>query len=131
MAKEVICVSEEGMTSTNAVRDFEVTIDATGKTAPDTLESLLAAYASCYVPALRVGGEQRGIEDLGHVEIDAHGELNDDDKLEAVRFDVRVEADPDDETMERAVHRANDLCKVHDAMKGSLHPDVAVKTDAF
>nr|WP_309221875.1 hypothetical protein [Halorussus sp. MSC15.2] len=90
MTKEVTTVSEEGYKSENQVRDFEVTIDATGEDAPDTLESLLAAYGSCYVPALRVGAEQRDVGDLGRIEIDVSGDLNDDDKLDAVQFTVRT-----------------------------------------
>lgn len=131
MAKEVHSVSEEGFSTRSEVREFETTIDATGENAPDTLESLLAAYAACYVPALRVGGEQRGVDDLGRIEIDATGELNDDDKLESVSFDVAVAADVDDETADRIVDRANALCKVHDAVKPSLHADVTVEGGAF
>ena len=130
MAKEVTTVSEEGFSATNEIRDFETTIDATGEEAPDTLESLLAAYASCYVPALRVGGEQRGVEDMGRVEIDASGELNDDDKLESISFDVRVEAEVDDETAEKVIDRANELCKVHDAIKPDLHAEATLQGDA-
>lgn len=131
MVKSVITTSEEGFSATNAVREFETTIDATGEAAPDTLESLLAAYASCYVPALRVGGRQRDVEDLGTIEIETTGELNDDEKLDAISFDVRVEAAVDEETAARIVERANELCKVHDALKESLHAEISVEGDAF
>ncbi|ELY52014.1 OsmC family protein [Natronolimnohabitans innermongolicus] len=131
MTKEVTTVSEEGFSATNEIRDFETTIDATGEEAPDTLETLLATYASCYVPALRVGGEQRDAGDLGRVEIDATGDLNDDDKLESVSFDVRVEASVDDETAEKVIERANELCKVHDAVKSDLHAETSIEGDAF
>ncbi|WP_129116749.1 OsmC family protein [Halegenticoccus tardaugens] len=127
MAKTVQTVSEEGFSTTNQIRDFETSIDATGEDAPDTLESLLAAYASCYVPALRVGGQQRGVDDLGRIEIDASGELNDDDKLESVAFDIAVEADVDDEQGEKIIERAFELCKVHDALKDSLHADATIE----
>lgn len=130
MTKEVTTVSEEGFSARNEIRDFEVEIDAEGEEAPDTLESLLAAYGSCYVPALRVGGQQRGVEDLGRVEIDVSGELNDDDKLESVRFDIRVEADVDDETGEEVIERAFELCKVHDALKESLHAETSFEGGA-
>lgn len=123
MSKQVTTVSEEGFSATNQIREFERTIDSNGEDAPDTLESLLAAYGSCYVPALRVGGQQRGVDDLGQIEIETTGELNDDDKLESVRFDIRVEADVDDETGDKIIERAFELCKVHDALKDSLHAD--------
>ncbi|WP_121741220.1 OsmC family protein [Natronorubrum halophilum] len=131
MAKQVTTVSEEGFSATNEVRDFETTIDATGETAPDTLEALLSAYATCYVPALRVGGQQRGVDELGRVEIDSTGELNEDDKLESIAFDIRVEADVDDETGAEIIDRANELCKVHDALKPELHAEQTLEGNAF
>ncbi len=128
---EVTTTSEEGYSAENDIRDFSVTIDATGEDAPDTLETLLAAYGSCYVPALRVGGEQRGAGDLGKIEIDVSGDLNDDDKLEAVAFDIKWETETDDETAQDVIDRAFELCKVHDAVKESLHADATVETGAF
>ncbi|MFP8888410.1 OsmC family protein [Natrialbaceae archaeon A-CW2] len=131
MTKEVTTVSEAGFSATNTIRQFETTIDATGEDAPDTLETLLATYGACYVPALRVGGQQRGVDDLGKIAIDVTGDLNDDDKLEAVSFGIRVEADVDDETGDKIVDRAFELCKVHDALKDSLHAETSFEGDAF
>ena len=128
MPIELTMVSEEGFAATTTVRDHEVTVDLTHETAPDSLETLLATYASCYVPALRVGGRQRGVEELGSIEIDVTGQTNDDDKLESISFDVDVDVDLDDETASKIVDRANELCKVHDALKPSLHADVTVET---
>ncbi|HMB50307.1 OsmC family protein [Natronoarchaeum rubrum] len=123
MAKEVHSTSTEGYSTTNQIRDFETTVDATGEEAPDTLEALLAAYSSCYVPALRVAAEQRDVGDLGEISIDVTGELNDDDKLESVAFDVETEADVGDKA-DDVIERANELCKVHDALKESLGAEV-------
>ncbi len=131
MSKTVTTASEEGFSATNEIRDFEMEIDATGEDSPDTLEALLAAYGSCYVPALRVGGEQRGVEDMGQIEIDLTGEQNDDDKLESISFDIRVAADIDDETAENVLERADELCKVHDALKSELHADKSLEGGAF
>ncbi|MHC3437679.1 OsmC family protein [Natrialbaceae archaeon A-gly3] len=124
MSKHVTTVSEEGYIATNEIREFSRELDSGGEEAPDTLEALLAAYASCYVPALRVGGQQRGADDLGRIEIDATGELNDDDKLESISFEISVEADVDDETGQKVIDRANELCKVHDALKPALHAEM-------
>ena len=124
MAKSVTTISTDGFSSENHVRDFDLTLDATGEAAPDTLEALLAAYASCYVPALRVGAEQRDAGDLGEIQIDATGELNDDDKLDAIAFDVSVDADLDADAADAVVERANELCKVHDALKAPLHAEI-------
>ena len=131
MAKEVTTTSEAGFSATTEIREFETEIDATGEDAPDTLEALLAAYGSCYVPALRVGGQQRDVDDLGRIEIGVTGELNDDDKLESIDFDIRVEADVDDEKGEAIVERAFELCKVHDALKEGLHAEASVEGNAF
>jgi len=131
MTKEVTTTSEEGYTADNQIRNFDRTIDATGEEAPDTLEAVLAAYASCYVPALRVGAEQRDVGDLGRIEIDAAGDLNDDDKLEAVHFTLRTEAELDDEQADDVVARADELCKVHDALKSELEAQVDVKSGTF
>jgi organic hydroperoxide reductase OsmC/OhrA len=130
MSKEVHSVSEEGYSTENTIRDFETTVDATGEAAPDTLEALLAAYASCYVPALRVGAEQRQAGDLGHIEIDTTGELNDDDKLASVHFDVKVAGDIGDKG-DAIVERAHELCKVGDAVKAELEAEVDIEGDAF
>ncbi|WP_435333115.1 OsmC family protein [Haloarchaeobius sp. TZWWS8] len=130
MSKEVRTISEEGFSSKNEIRDFETTIDATGEEAPDTLEALLATYAACYVPALRVGAEQRKAGDLGRVEITTTGDLNDDDKLAAITFDVQVENDLGDKA-DAVVERAEQLCKVHDALKSDLHATVEIEDDAF
>jgi uncharacterized OsmC-like protein len=127
MAKEVHSVSEEGYSTTNQTGDFESTIDAQGEEAPDTLEALLGAYASCYVPALRVGAQQRDAGDLGRIEIDATGDLNDDDKLESVTFDVSTDGDLDEDKKEAVIERAHELCKVGDALKESLEADVTIQ----
>ena len=131
MSKQATTISEEGFSATNEIREFETTIDANGEDGPDTLETLLAAYGSCYVPALRVGGQQRGVDELGKIEIESTGELNDDDKLESVHFDIRVEADVDDETGQKIIDRGFELCKVHDALKDSLHAETSFQGGAF
>jgi uncharacterized OsmC-like protein len=131
MSKQVTTVSESGYASTTEVRDFSVDIDPGGESAPDTLESLLASYGACYVPALRVGAQQRDVGDLGKVELSITGDLDDDDKLAGIRFDIAVEADVSEDDGEKAIDRAFDLCKVHDALKGELHAETAFEGDAF
>ncbi|MEM4780994.1 MAG: OsmC family protein [Halalkalicoccus sp.] len=131
MTKEVVTTSEEGFRSTSSVREFELTINAEGEETPDTVETLLADYAACYVPALRVGGQQRGVDDLGRIENTVTGEVDDDGKLTSVGFAVAVEADLDEETGQQIVERADELCKVHDALKSDLHADTTIRGDAF
>lgn len=125
MVKSVTTVSDEGFPSNSSIREYERSIDPGGDDAPDTIESLLSAYAACYIPALRVGGQQRGVDDLGRVQIDVTGEVNDDGKLESITFDVTVDAALDDDTQTQIIDRANALCKVHDALKESVKADVS------
>lgn len=132
MSKHVTTVSEEGYGSTTEIRDYDVDVDPSGESAPDTLESLLAAYGACYVPALRVGAQQRDVvSDLGKIELEITGELNEDDKLQSVAFDVLVEADVSQEEGQEAIDRAFELCKVHDALKSELHAETSFEGNAF
>jgi len=125
MAKHVQTTSTEGYSSTSKIGEFALDIDATGEMAPGTLETLLASYAACYVPALRVGAKQRNVGELGEVTISVTGDLN-DDKLAAIEFDVSTDADLDDEAAEKVIARAGELCKVHDALKSDLHAEVSL-----
>ena len=131
MAKSATTVSDAGFASTSQIRDWEVSVDPTGEEAPDTLELLLADYAACSVPAFRVGAQQRGVEELGRLEIEATGELNDDDKLASVGLDVRVETGLTDEQAAEIIERVEALCKVHDALKPELHAEFTLTGGAF
>lgn len=126
----VTSTSDEGFATTSQLGDFELTIDATGEEGPDPNETLVADYASCYIPAFRVGAQQRGHDDLGTVEIDAAADLDDDDDLESISFDISVEADLDGEEDEIA-ERGEDICHVHSALREELHADISVTSDAF
>ncbi|MFA1611151.1 OsmC family protein [Halobellus rubicundus] len=128
---ETSTVSEEGFASTSQVGDFELTIDATDEQGPNPNAALVATYASCYLPAFRVGGQQRGHDDLGKIQIDADADLDDDDDLEAIRFDVYVEADVDDEELAEIVERAKDICHVQSALREGLRAEIAAHGDAF
>ena len=128
---ETSTVSEEGFTSTSQVGEFELTIDALGEDGPDPNSVLVADYASCFLPAFRVGGQQRGHDDLGTVQIDASASLDDDDDLTSISFDIHVEADVDDETLDAIVERAEGICHVHSALREGLHADITAHGDAF
>jgi organic hydroperoxide reductase OsmC/OhrA len=128
---ETITVSEEGFSCVNQVGDFEFTVDATDETGPNPNAALVATYASCFLPAFRVGGQQRGHDDLGKVQIDADADLDDDDDLAAIRFAVHVAADLDDDEFEEIVARAEDICHVHSAVRETLQAEVDVYGDAF
>ncbi|SDY29991.1 OsmC family protein [Halobellus clavatus] len=124
-------VSEEGYASTSQVGDFELTIDATDEQGPNPNATLVADYASCFLPAVRVGAQQRGHDDLGTVQIDADADLDADDDLEAIRFELYVEADLSDEELAEIVDRAEDICHVHSALREELRAAITAHGDAF
>lgn len=128
---EAHSVSEDGFTVVSRIDDWELTIDAAGKDGPTSNEVLVATYASCYVPALRVGARQRDVDDLGRVEVDVEGDLDDDDDLEAVRFHLRTETDVDDDTMDDIVARGEDICHVHSALRSGVRADITYETGAL
>jgi organic hydroperoxide reductase OsmC/OhrA len=128
---ETITVSDEGFACVNQVGDFEFTVDATDETGPNPNATLVATYASCFLPAFRVGGRQRGHDDLGKVQIDADADLDEDDDLESIRFAVHVAADLDDETAAELVDRAEDICHVHAALREGLQAEIEVYGGAF
>ncbi len=124
-------VCEDGYACTSQVGDFDLQIDATDETGPNPNAALVATYASCFIPAFRVGASQRGEEDLGKLQIDAGAELDDEDDLAAISFDLHVEADLDDDTFAEIVERAEGICHVHAALKNELQADVSVHGGAF
>lgn len=128
---ETTTVSEEGYACTSQVGDFDLQIDATDETGPNPNAALVATYASCFLAAFRVGGSQRDVADLGTVQIDASADLDDDDDLSAIAFDIHVEADFDDETAADIVERAEGICHVHSALRTELRADVSVHPGAF
>jgi len=128
---EVTSTSEEGYTTRSRVGDFELTIDATDEDGPNPNATLLADYASCFVPAFRVGGQQEGFDDLGRIDVDVEGDLDDDDDLTAIRFHLLVEEDLDDDDFDAIVERAEGICHVHSALREELHAEITGETGAF
>jgi organic hydroperoxide reductase OsmC/OhrA len=128
---ETTSVSEQGFVSSSQVGDFELTIDATNEEGPNPNQVLVADYASCFLPAVRVGSQQRDHDDLGQLQIDAEAELDDEDDLSSIRFDLHVEADLADDELEEIVDRAEDICHVHTALQDELNAEIDVHGDAF
>lgn len=122
--------SEEGYVTTSRLGEFELTIDATEQEGPEPNQTLVADYASCYIPAFRVAGQQNDYDDLGKIEIDAEADIDDDDDLTSISFDMRVEADisGDEDTL---VETGEEICHVHSALREELHADISVDGDAF
>lgn len=129
MPAHVTTVSTSGFASTTDVREFAVDLDPSGDDAPDTIESLLASYGACFIPALRVAAEQRDVGDLGGITIDVTGELDDDGKLTDIAFAISTEAALAADERDRVVDRAFELCKVHAAIRPGLHATVTFDDD--
>lgn len=128
---EAHSVCEEGYTTVSRVGNFELTVDATGEEGPSPNEVLAADYASCYVPAFRVAGQQHDYDDLGRIEVDVEANTNDDDDLTDISFRIQVEADVDDGDHDDLISTGEDICHVHDALKEELHADISLEASAF
>lgn len=128
---ETTSVSEQGYVTNSQVGDFELTIDATDEEGPNPNQVLVADYASCFIPAVRVGAQKGDHDDLGQIQIDAEADLGDGDDISAVRFDIHVEADLDDDELEEIADRAEDICHVHDALRDDLAAEIDIQGDAF
>lgn len=131
MSLEVTSSSEEGYTTHSRVGEYELIVDATNEDGPSPNATLLADYASCFIPALRVGANKEGIDDLGRVDIDVEGNLDNGDDLTEIRFQLLVETDLADDQFDAIVDRAEDICHVHSALREELHAEIDGKTGAF
>lgn len=120
---------EEGYTTESIVGDWDLVIDATDENGPNPNRVLVADYASCFIPAFRVGANKEGFDDIGTVKIESSAELDDEDDLSSVSFDLHVEADLGD-SVDDVVARAEDICHVHAALREELHADVSVTDNA-
>jgi len=128
---QVTSTSEEGFTTSNVIDDeWELTIDALSEDGPDPNQVLAADYASCYIPAFRVAGDQTGYDDLGRIEVDVSADLDEDDDLESIAFDIRVEADVSGDEDE-LIELGEEICHVHSALREGLHANISVEGDAF
>lgn len=121
--------NEDGFDTKSVIGDFAVAVDPMNETGPNPNEVLVADYASCFLPAVRMGARENDLDDLGKMEIDAEATLDDHDNLEAIRFTLKVEAALDDPD-ELAVI-GEQYCHVHTTLREGLHADVTVVDDAF
>lgn len=126
---ELTSTSTAGYATTTPIGDWELTIDATDTEGPNPNAVLAANYASCFIPAFRVGASKEGFDDLGTVQVDVAAELDDSDDLASISFDIAVEASLDDAT-DDVVARAENICHVHSALREELHADVSVEDGA-
>ena len=78
---EVDSTSTEGYATTNVIGEWELAIDATGEEGPDPNQVLVADYASCFIPAFRVGANKEGFSDIGTVNIEAYADIDEEEAV--------------------------------------------------
>ena len=123
---EVSSTCTEGYTTRNIVGEWELVVDATNESGPNPNEVLVADYASCFIPAFRVGANKEGYEDVGQIEVDVGADLDEEDDLEYIEFDIHV-GEALGEDVQPIVERAEDICHVHDALREELHAEISVQ----
>lgn len=123
---EVTSISEEGYATTNLIGEWELGIDATEAQGPNPNQALVATYASCFIPAFRVGASKEGFDDVGEIEVDVGADLDEEDDLEYISFDIHVEESLG-ESVSDIVQRAEGICHVHTALREGLHADIDVE----
>jgi organic hydroperoxide reductase OsmC/OhrA len=123
---ETETTSTEGFATTSNIGDWDLTVDATGEEGPDPNQVLVADYAACFIPAFRVGAERAGYDDVGKVKIDAGADLDENDDLEAIDFELFVEEALGDDASDILL-RAERICHVHAALREELQAEVTVR----
>jgi organic hydroperoxide reductase OsmC/OhrA len=126
---DVTSTSTEGFSTTSTIGDWELRVDATDENGPNPNAVLVADYASCFIPALRVGAQQEGFDDLGTVQVDVTATLDDNDDLSGIAFDIAVET-PLGDAIDDVLARAEDICHVHTALREELHAEITVDDGA-
>ena len=128
---EVTSTCEEGFTTSNVIDDeWELVVDALSEDGPDPNQVLAADYASCYIPAFRVAADKTGYDDIGKIEVHVEADIDDDDDLSAISFDIHVEEDLGDD-IDEIVSLGEEICHVHAALREGLHADISVQDGAF
>ncbi len=125
----VTSTCEEEYTVESIVGDWDLVVDALEENGPSANQVLVASYASCYLPAFRVAANKEGFDDVGTIEIESEANLDDDDDLTDISWELHVEEDLGD-SVDDVVSRAEDICHVHSALREGLHADITVTDGA-
>ncbi|MDS0276323.1 OsmC family protein [Halomicroarcula sp. S1AR25-4] len=125
---EVTSTCEEGYTVESVINgEWELVVDALSNDGPSANEVLAADYASCYIPAFRVAADKHGYDDVGNIEVDVEADLDEDDDLVSIAFDMSVEEDLGDDEQD-IVELGEDICHVHSALREELHADITIES---
>ncbi len=128
---ETTTVNEEKYFAVSRAGNYELKIDATGEDGPSPNEVLVADYASCFTFACRAGAYQELDIDLGKIETTASADINDDDDLSSISFEMHVEADLDDDEIDDVLELGNEICHVQAAILEELYADVTLHPNAL
>lgn len=126
---DLTTTSEDGFVTESVIGDFAVGIDPMDETGPNPNAVLVADYAACFLPAVRLGAKKNGIGGLGKMEIDAEADLDDHDNLADINFTLKVEDSL--ENPDELADIGEEYCHIHTALREGLHADVDVVDDAF
>lgn len=121
--------STDGFDTQSVIGDFALGIDPMNETGPNPNAVLVADYAACFLPAVRMGAQKSGYDDLGKLDIEADADLDDHDNVDSISFTLKVEGAVDDPA--ELVELGEQYCHVHTALREGLHADVTVVDDAF
>ncbi|MFC7114556.1 OsmC family protein [Natronoarchaeum sp. GCM10025703] len=121
--------STDGFDTQSVIGDFALGIDPMNETGPNPNAVLVADYAACFLPAVRMGAQRSGYDDLGKLDIEADADLDDHDNVDSISFTLKVEGAVDDPA--ELVELGEQYCHVHTALREGLHADVTVVDDAF
>lgn len=105
----------------------ELIADALSEDGPSPNEILAADYAFCYIPALRVAAGTYDDDDVGTVEMAAAADLDEDDDIESIAFDIEVEASLGNEERD-IVALAEDICHAHSVLTAELHAQISIES---
>lgn len=125
---EVESTCADGYTVESVINgEWELIVDALSEDGPSPNEVLVADYVSCYIPALRVAADKYGYDDIGAVDVEVAADIDEDDDLESVAFDIEVEASLAEEQRDIA-ELAEDICHVHSALIEELHAEITIES---
>lgn len=126
---ELTSVNPEGYAVTNVIGDWELSIDTAERQGPSPTQALAATYASCFIPAFRVGADKEGFDDVGQIEVDVGADLDEENDLETVYFEMHVEKALG-ESITNILERAEEICHVHSALREELRAEISVEDGA-
>ncbi|WIV68084.1 2-oxo acid dehydrogenase subunit E2 [Natrialbaceae archaeon AArc-T1-2] len=103
---------------------FDVTEDFGGGSAPTPVDYFLGALSACLASSIGIQADIRDV-DLATLEVRAVGSPADDsESVESIALDVTIDADADDDVLERIVEAGERTCHVAELLRADLETDL-------